>query len=140
MIFPSGWKLAPGLRKQSKDIAAALESPDETLFFFVTPENFMGTLATYEVLAETQYQMKFKDYEKLSQSDTEVDGKKGLKLTWHAKNSQANNTPIKALVYIIPYEGRMVRLSFLTLEPLYDEAVPVFEKIASTYQTGNSPK
>lgn len=140
MTFPAGWSLAPNLRKQSKDIAAALESPDQTLFFFMTPEKFVGTLATYEVLVETQYQTKFKDYAKLSQSDIAIDGKKSLKLIWHAKNPQANDASLKGIVYIIPYEGRMVRLTFLTLEPLFDEALPVFEKIASSYQTADSPK
>jgi hypothetical protein len=133
--FPAGWTLAPEMRKQSKDIVAALESADQTLFFFATPEKFAGTLATYEVLAETQYQSKFKDYQKLSQSDVELDGRKGLKLIWHAKNPEANDAPLKGLVYILPYDGRMVRLTFLTLEPLFDEALPAFEKIASTYQT-----
>jgi hypothetical protein len=140
MTFPSGWILAPELRKQSKDIAAALESADQTLFFFMTPENFVGTLSTYEVLAETQYQTKFKDYAKLSESDIQLDGRKGVKLIWHAKNIQANDAQLKGLVYIIPYDGRMVRLTFLTLEPLFDQALPTFEKIASSYQTANLAK
>jgi hypothetical protein len=106
----------------------------------MTPEKFAGTLATYEVLVETQYQTKFKDYQKLSQSDTEMDGRKGLKLIWHAKNPEASDASLKGLVYIIPYEGRMVRLTFLTLEPLFDGALPLFEKIAATYYTTNSPK
>ncbi len=135
MTFPTGWSLDPDLRKQSKDIAAALQSPDQTLFFLMTPEKFVGSLATYGVLAETQFQTKFKDYEKLSQSAIELDGKKGIKLIWHAKNPQANDASLKGLVYIIPYEGRMVRLTFLTLEPLFDEALPSFERIASSYQT-----
>lgn len=137
MTFPSGWSLAPEMRKQSKDIAAALKSPDQTLFFIMTPEKFAGSLSTYEVLAETQFQVKFKDYAKLSQSNMELDGRKGVKLIWHAKNPQANDAALKGLVYIVPYDGRMVRLSFLTLEPLFDEALPVFEKIASSYRTTN---
>ena len=52
---PQGWQLAPELSKQSADIAAALKSPDEIYFFFVTPEKYLGTLSTYKVLVETQY-------------------------------------------------------------------------------------
>ncbi|MGB7282990.1 MAG: hypothetical protein WBE13_12075 [Candidatus Acidiferrum sp.] len=140
MTFPSGWGLAPEMRKQSKDIAAALESADQTLFFLMTPEKFAGTISTYEVLVETQFQMKFKDYAKLSEADVELDGRKGIKLIWHAKNPQANDSPLKGIVYIIPYDGRMVRLTFLTLEPLFDEALPIFEKTASSYRTANPTK
>lgn len=133
VTVPKGWALAPELRAQSKDIVAALKSPDESKFFLVTPEKFEGTLATYKVLVETQSQAKFKDYEKLSESDVELDGRKGIKLVWHGKNTAANDAPLKAEVFIIPYDGRVVRLSFLTLEPLFDEALPSFESIAASY-------
>jgi hypothetical protein len=39
-VVPAGWALAPELRKNSKDIVCALKSPDETMFFMVTPEKF----------------------------------------------------------------------------------------------------
>jgi len=132
---PKGWLLAPELARQSADIAAALKSPDEIYFFFVTPEKYLGTLGTYKVLAETQYQSKFKDYEKMSESQIQVDGKTGIRMIWRGKNAAANNASMKSLVYIVPYENRMVRLTFLTLEQLFDDGVPIFEKIASSYQT-----
>ena len=53
---PKGWLLAPELAKQSADIAAALKSPDQIYFLFVTPGKYLGTLATYKALVETQYQ------------------------------------------------------------------------------------
>jgi len=132
---PKGWLLAPELAKQSADIAAALKSPDQIYFLFVTPERYLGTLTTYKVLVETQYQSKFKDYEKIGESQIQLDGKNGIRMIWRGKNAAANNASMKSLVYIVPYENRMVRLTFLTLEPLFDDAVPIFEKIASSYQT-----
>ena len=134
VTVPEGWKMAPELRAQSPDIIAALTSEDGTLFFFVTPEKFAGNLTTYRVLAETQYQSKFKDYERLSESDIQLDGRAGLRLIWHGK-AQANDMPMKAVVYILPYDGRMVRLSFLTLEPLFNDALPIFEKLAASYHS-----
>lgn len=134
---PSGWQLAPELRK-TKDIAAALKSPDETEFFLVTPEVFAGTLATYKVLAETQFKTKFTDYEKVSESEAKIDGRDGIRFVFRGKPDQ--QTPMRCLVYMIPYEGRMVRLSFLTLEDLFNDDVPVFEKIAASYHfTGTAP-
>jgi hypothetical protein len=87
----------------------------------VTPEKYLGTLATYKVLVETQYQLKFKDYEKMSESQIQLDGKNGIRMIWRGKNAAANNASMKSLLYIVPYENRMVRLTFLTLEPLFDD-------------------
>ncbi len=133
VTVPSGWKLAPDLRT-SKDVVAALDSPDETLFFMATPEKFSGTLATYKVLAETQYQKNFSGYVNDGETETQLDGRKGIKLMWHG-TSKANNVDFKFLVYILPYEGRMVRLSFFTLPALFSGGVPVFEKIAASYHS-----
>lgn len=130
---PAGWTISPELRL-SKDIVAALKSPDSTLFFLVTPEDFAGSLATYRVLVETQVQNKFKDYEKLAESEASLDGRTGTRVIFRARNAD-NNTMLKFMVYILPYEGRIVRLSFFTLEPLFNDAVPTFEKIAASYHT-----
>ena len=114
---------------------AALKSPDEIYFFLVTPEKYLGTPATYKVLVETQYQSGFKDYEKMSESQIQLDGRSGMRIIWRGKNIAANNTPMKSLVYILPYDNRMVRITFLTLEPLFEEGLPIFEKIVASYQT-----
>jgi len=133
--LPSGWKIAHELRT-SKDVVATLDSADETLFFMVTPEKFVGTLATYKVLAETQYQKAFTNYVNDSETEAEIDGHKGLRTIWHG-TSKVNNADLKFLVYIIPYEGRMVRISFFTLPGLFSDGVPVFEKIAASYHSTN---
>jgi hypothetical protein len=131
LTVPDGWQTAPEML--SHDIHGALKSPDQTLFFFYTPEVFAGTLNTYLVLAESGFQGKFKDYERLSQTEVILDGRKATRLLWHAKNPASHDAAIKALVYVVPFEGKMVRLSFLTLEPLFDEALPTFEKTVATY-------
>ena len=47
---------------------------------------------------------------------------------------------MKFLVYIVPYDGRIVRLTFFTLEPLFDDGTAVFEKMAASYRSTNSRK
>ena len=133
IAVPSGWKIAPDLRT-SKDVIAALDSSDDTLFFMVTPERFSGPLATYKVLVETQYQKAFSNYVNDGETEAELDGRKGIKISWHG-TSKANGADLKFLVYLVPYEGRMMRLSFFTLPPLFGDGVPVFEKIAASYHT-----
>lgn len=133
VTVPAGWTIAPELRKK-KEIIAALKSADQALFFMVTPEAYAGSLTTYRVLAETQYQGNFKEYRKISESEAKLDGRAGLRLVWQGKPVESNTT-LEFIVYIIPYENRMVRLSLFTLEPLFDDAVPIFEKIAASYHS-----
>jgi len=130
---PAGWTISPELRKSS-EIVAALISADQAHFFLVTPEKYSGSLSTYRVLAETQYQARFQDYQKLSESEVKLDGRNGLRLVWKGK-PQGQNAILKFVVYIIPYDNQMVRLSLFTLEPLFDESEPIFAKIAASYHS-----
>ncbi len=91
-------------------------------------------MATYKVLAETQYQKNFSGYVKDGETEAQLDGHKGIRMVWHG-TSNANQAAVKFLVYILPYDGKMIRLSFFTLSPLFDDAVLTFEKIAASYQS-----
>jgi hypothetical protein len=133
LVVPDGWLLAPELRKGQPDIIAALKSPDEAQFLVVTPEKFAGTLTTYEVFCETQYQTKFQDYKRLEKTDIQLDGRPGMRIVFQGV-APSNRISLKFLVYIVQYEDQMIRLSFLTLEPLFTDSVPAFEKIAHSYQ------
>ncbi len=133
LVVPAGWVLASELRAKQSDIAAALKSPDQSQFLAVTPEKFAGNLTTYEVFCETQYQSKFEDYKRFEKSDMQLDGRPGIRLIFQAVAPNLHIT-LKFLVYIVQYEDRMVRLSFWTLEPLFEDSLPVFEKIARSYR------
>jgi hypothetical protein len=134
LTLPTGWQSSPELRKEQPEIIAALRSADQSLILFVTPEVYSGTLNTYKLLAEATFKSKFKDYERLTESPSQLDGRQGLRMVFQG-TSPAGEIRLKFLVYIIPYEDRMIRLSFTTLEPLFDEAVPTFEKIATSYRS-----
>jgi hypothetical protein len=129
---PPGWTIAPELRQQNKDIIAGLESEDQAQFFVVTPEKYSGSLKTYELLVETQMQGSFQDFEKVSEALATLDGRNGLRLVLKAKKG---TTTLKFVVYILQYESRMIRLTFFTLEPLYNDAEPIFDKIAKSYHS-----
>jgi hypothetical protein len=133
LTVPEGWVLGPELRKKQPDIIAALKSPDQSQFVVVTPEKFAGNLTTYEVFCETQYQAKFEDYKRIEKSDIKLDGRPGIRIIFQGVSS-ANRIRLKFLVYILQYEDKMVRLTFFTLEPLFTDSLPVFEKIAGTYR------
>jgi hypothetical protein len=132
---PAGWQIAPELRK-NKDNVAALKSADSTLYMIVTSESFAGNLATFKILAETEYKSRFVEYQKISESEAQVDGRPGVRLVFHGQLDKA--TMLTWSVYIVPYEGRMVRVTFCTLEPLFNDALPVFEKMAASYHSLSS--
>lgn len=129
--LPMGWTIAPELRS-TKDIVAALKSEDQALFFLVTTEKYAGGLKTYEILVENQVQSKFQEFEKVSETTAKLDDRIGTRIVFKAKNG---TTAFTFLVYILPYNDSMIRLSFFTLPPLFDDAVPIFEKIAHSYHS-----
>jgi hypothetical protein len=134
VTLPADWKLAPSLLDSVPSLIAALSSGDETRLFAVTPEKFNGTTDTYRVLVETQIKTNFTDYQEQEQNDVTIEGRKALRMVCVASN-KGSGTQLKFLIFIIPYEGRMMRLSFWTLVPFFNDALPVFEKIAASYQT-----
>jgi hypothetical protein len=131
----AGWKLAPEIRKQSKDIIAALSTSDETVLLLVTPESYSGSFTSYKALVEVNLKGSFGNYQKQDETELTLDGKKGVKIVWTGLNKQANDAPMKSLVAIVPYEKRMVRVAFITLEPLFDENRQAMEKILATYKS-----
>lgn len=131
---PADWKLAPQVLAQTPSLIAALQSADATQLFLVTPEKFAGNLNTYRVLVETQIKTNFSDYQEVEQKDIELDGQKSMRMVATATKKD-NGTPFKFLVYLIPYDGRVVRVTFFTLAPLYDDASPTFDKIAASYHS-----
>jgi hypothetical protein len=88
------------------------------------------------VLVETQIKTNFTDYQEQEQkqNDVTMDGRKALRMVSVASN-KGSGTQLKFLIFIVPYEGGMMRLSFWTLVPFFNDALPAFEKIAASYQT-----
>jgi small nuclear ribonucleoprotein (snRNP)-like protein len=128
---PQGWTLKPELRRQAP---AAVASGDQALFFMVTEEPFSGNLNTYKVMVETQFMTNFMDCEKLSESEVTLDGKAGTQIIFHGKPKN-NPVMLKFVVDILPYDGRTARLTFTTLEPLFNDGLPIFNKIATSYHS-----
>jgi hypothetical protein len=131
---PKDWALAPGVRAKNPDLIAALQSADETRFFFVTPEKFAGSIDTYRVLVETQLKGSYANYQALEQNDVQLDAQKGIRMV-ASVTQKGGNTQYKTLIYLVPYEGRVVRLSFFTLATFYNDALPTFEKISASYHS-----
>jgi hypothetical protein len=130
---PKDWVLAPDILAKSKDLIAALKSADETRILFVTPEKFAGTIDTYRVLIETQLKGNYASSQTLEQNEMQIDGQKGIRMV-AVVTLKGADTQYKLLIYLIPYDGRIVRLSFFTLGTFYNDALPTFEKIAASYR------
>ena len=135
LTVPADWKLAPAVRKQSKDIIAALAGPDEMVLLLVTPEPYSGSFTSYKALIEVNLKSNFGNFQKRSEADVTMDGQKAVKIVWTGLNNHANDAPMKSLMAMVPYEKRVVRVAFLTLEPLFDENLQVMERILATYKS-----
>jgi hypothetical protein len=134
MQVPKDWAVSPGLLAKTPALIAALESGDETRILLVTPEKFAGSIDTYRVLVETQLKANYSNYQGVEQNEVQVDGQKGIRMVAVVTQKGAD-TQYKFLIYLIPYEGRVVRLSFFTLATFYNDALPTFEKIAASYHS-----
>lgn len=131
---PKEWKLAPGLLEQNSSLLAALVSSDEQQILLVTPETFTGTLETYRVLVENSLKEGFSDYQHIEQNDLTLDGRKAMRIV-ASGTKNGTRTEFKFLVYLIALDGRVERLTFLTLVPFYKDAEPTFEKIAGSFHS-----
>jgi hypothetical protein len=132
--IPKEWKLTPNLLEQNSGLIAALASSDETQILLVTPETFAGTLDTYRVLVENSLKEGFSDYQQVEENDLTLDGHKALRIV-STGTKKGTQTPFKFLVYLIALDGRVERLTFLTLVPFYKDGEPTFEKIAASYHS-----
>jgi hypothetical protein len=130
---PQGWKLSPELRRAPATVAGLI-SGDQALFFVVTEEPYTGSIGTYKVMVETQFATSFDEYEKLGESQVTLDGKSATQIVFRGKPKN-NPVMLKFMVDVIPYEGRTVRLTLFTLEPLFADALPVFNKVAASYHS-----
>jgi hypothetical protein len=132
---PAGWVLDESLTKTSQEQTAAIVSMDRTFIVLVASEEFSGTLATYVSLVEIQCRSAFAHFEKLDESLMELDGRKGRRILWQAVNARAGNTPIRSLVAILPYQGRVVRISCLAPAATFDAHLATFETILASYSS-----
>jgi hypothetical protein len=130
---PPGWTLDEALTKTGEESTAGFVSPERALIVLVTAEVFSGSLETYVSLAEIQYRNAFADYEKLVESPLEADGRRGVRLVWRAISPHAGNAPISSVVAVIPYPGRVVRISCISPTALFDPNLPLFEAIFASY-------
>jgi hypothetical protein len=76
-------------------------------------------------------------YRTLEQHDGPADGQKAIRRV-AVVTQTGGETAYKLLMYLIPGEGRVVRLSFLTLGTFCEYALPTFAKTAASYHS--SPK
>ncbi len=134
MQVPKDWELGAAILAKSPDLIAALQSADQTRILMVTPEKFAGTIDTYRVLIEMQLKNHYSNYQAVEQNDVQLDGQKAIRMV-ATMTQKGGDAQYKTLIYAIPYEGRVVRLSFFTLATFYDDALPAFEKIAASYHS-----
>ena len=133
LTVPSDWKIDPKL-PHSAVVVAGLSSKDDMRFLTVTQEEFNGSLESYKGLLDLKYRKNFGNYEELSESPVNIDGKSALLLSFRGVVAKADNTPVQYLVAIIPSGNTYTRVATWCVEPLFHETQPIFEKIVTSYR------
>ena len=149
LTLPAGWNISEELRKEMwPDAVAAFASvsitrvypppphqlnyPTGGLFANVVQETFSGSLRSYVGINELLWKKRVPNYEKLAESEVTIDGREGLLLIF---KGEEENIPVKFMASFVPYDDKMVRISTLCIEPLFDEAKPTFEKLMLSYKS-----
>ena len=138
LTVPADWKIDPKTPRIAP-IVTFLKSHDNMRFAMVTQEEFSGSLESYKGLLELTYRKTFGGYEELSESPVKIDGKSGLLFSFRGISSKAENLPVQFLVAIVPSGSTYTRVAAWCVEPLFHETQPMFEKIVSSYHSGDTP-
>lgn len=137
LTVPADWKIDPKTPR-TPPIVTFLKSHDNMRFLTVTQEEYSGSLESYKGLLELTYRKMFGGYEELSESPVKIDGKSALLFSFRGTSAKAENLPVQFLVAIIPSGSTYTRVATWCVEPLFHETQPMFEKIVSSYHSGET--
>jgi hypothetical protein len=126
---PKQWALKPELVKQ--DVVGALG--DQLTFGMVLQERYTGSMESYKGLFELQKQRAMSNYEKVNESATTIDGRPAMLMTFKGISAAAKNLPIEFEAALIQYDGEFVQVIAWSVEPLFKDWQPAFEKMLRSF-------
>ncbi len=132
---PVAWTLDESLTRSGEEHTAAIVSPERSLLIQVTTEDFSGAFDSYLKLVEIQCRAFFADFRKLTETPIELDGCHGRSVLWEGKNPKAGNVALKSLVVVLPYPGRMVRITCLAPSAGFDAHTATFDAVLESYSS-----
>ena len=137
LTVPSDWKIDPKL-PHSAVVFAGLSSKDGMRFLTVSREEFNGSMESYKGLLDLKYRKSFGNYEELSESPLNIDGKPALLISFRGVLTNADNTPVQYLVAIIASGKTYTRVAAWCVARLFHETHPRFEKILTSYRASSA--
>jgi len=134
LTVPIDWKINAELRANT-DTLAALSSRDNLRYLVVEKESFSGSLESYKGLVEMVNRRKFTHYEKLSESNTQIDGRPAVLLFFRGTNPQAQNLSFQFVTAIAAFDGEYLHAIAWCPEPLFNESQRTLENILLSYKS-----
>lgn len=135
LAVPRSWKIAEDVRETNSDAIAGLKSEDGTLFLLVTREESNWPLPTYLAVLEVMWKGQVSDYEKLEQTESEINRKQAVQIVFRGTTPTPQRFPVRFLVTVVAEPGIVTRITSWCMEPLFSDARTVLDKIARSYQT-----
>jgi TonB family protein len=133
LTVPMDWKINAELRANT-DMLAALSSRDNLRYLVVEKESFSGSLESYKGLVEIANRRKLTHYEKLSESNIQIDGRPAVLLFFRGTSPETQNLPVQFVTAIAAFDGEYLHAIAWCIEPLFNESQRTLENILLSYK------
>jgi hypothetical protein len=134
LTVPPDWVLSPDLRR-TPDALAALSSRDKMRYLAVIREDYPGSPESYKEIMLLGARKGLGNFEELTQSSMTIDGKPSLVVYYRGTLTQSNNLPVEFVSALIPVGKTYTKITVWSIEPLFHDMQPTFEKILSSYHS-----
>jgi hypothetical protein len=134
LTVPPDWVLSPDLRR-TPDALAALSSRDKMRYVAVIREDYPGSPESYKEIMLLGARKGLGNFEELAQSSMTIDGKPSLVVYYRGTLTQSNNLPVEFVSALIPVGKTYTKITVWSIEPLFHDMQPTFEKILSSYHS-----
>jgi hypothetical protein len=133
LTLPPEWIINADLRRGPTTLAG-LSSKDKTRFAIVTLEEYPGSLESYKELVILNARRTLGNFEELAESKTTIDGKAALVIFYRGV-LKTNNLPVEFVTAIVPSGTSFTKIAAWSVEPLFHDMQPAFEKIVNSYRS-----
>jgi hypothetical protein len=131
---PPDWVLNPELR-HTPDALAALSSRNRMGYLAVIREDYPGSPESYKEIMLMATRKGLGNFEELAQSSMTIDARPSLVVYYRGTLTQSNNLPVEFVSALIPVGKTFTKITVWSVEPLFHDMQPTFEKILSSYHS-----
>jgi hypothetical protein len=134
LTLPADWMIASDLNRAPETLSA-LSSKDRMGYVIVMREEYPGSLDSYKELTLLSARKSLGNFEELAQSSRTIDGQTALLVYYRGTLQKGSNLPVEFVSAILVSGKTFTKVTAWSVEPLFRDLQPVFEKILTSYHT-----